>query len=115
MIWVLTILLLYQLIGEVLIVLLQLPVPGPVMGMIFLFVTLLIRGSIPEQLRVTAQGLLRYLSLLFVPAGGGVMVHFASVADVWLPVIITLILSMLVTRAFTGWSMQLLNRIIKGR
>lgn len=115
MIWVLTVLLVYQLAGEVLVVLLDLPVPGPVMGMVFLFVTLLIRGSVPEQLRTTAQGLLRHLSLLFVPAGVGVMVHFSLVADVWLPVLVTLVLSILITLGVTGWTMQLLSWRKRGR
>ena len=55
MIWVLRVLLLCQLISEVLVVLLQLPVPGPVMGMIFLFVTLLISGSDYSGMRLAGR------------------------------------------------------------
>ena len=115
MIQALTVLLVYQLIGEVLVMLLQTPIPGPVAGMVFLFATLLIRGSIPEGLRTTAQGMLRHLSLLFVPAGVGVMVHISLVADVWLSVVVTLVLSMLITLAFTGWAMQFFLYLRKGR
>lgn len=111
MIRAVTILLVYQLVGEVLVMGLGLPIPGPVMGMVFLFVTLLIKGSVPEQVKTTAQGLLRHLSLLFVPAGVGVMVHMHVVADLWLAVLVTLILSALVTLAVTGWTMML----VKGR
>lgn len=111
MIRAVTILLVYQLVGEVLVMAVDLPVPGPVMGMVFLFATLLIKGSVPEQVKTTAQSLLRHLSLLFVPAGVGVMVHAAVVADVWGAVLLTLVLSALLTLAVTGWTMLL----VKGR
>ncbi len=37
-----TILLIYQLVGEISVLLLRIPVPGPVLGMIMLFLTLLV-------------------------------------------------------------------------
>jgi holin-like protein len=42
----LTILLFYQLVGEISVRWLGLPVPGPVLGMIMLFITLVIYGRI---------------------------------------------------------------------
>lgn len=111
MIRAVTILLVYQLIGETLVLALGLPIPGPVMGMVFLFVTLWMRKSLPEDVKETAQGMLRHLSLLFVPAGVGVMVHASLVAQVWLPILATLVLSTLVTLAVTGWTVQW----VKGR
>ena len=72
MIAALTILLLFQLAGEVLVQLSGLPVPGPVIGMVLLFLALALRGSVSEDLRNTSQTLLSHLSLLFVPAGVGV-------------------------------------------
>jgi holin-like protein len=77
----LTTLLVFQLVGEVLAQALALPVPGPVIGMLLLFLALWARGGIPEPLRDTANGILQHLSLLFVPAGVGVMVHFARVSS----------------------------------
>ena len=111
MIRAMTILLVYQLVGEALVMAADLPVPGPVMGMMFLFVTLLVRGSLPEDVQTTAQGMLRHLSLLFVPAGVGVIVRATVVADAWIWVVLTLVLSALLTLAVTGWTMQL----VKGR
>jgi len=111
MIRAMTVLLVYQLVGEAVVVAGGLPVPGPVMGMMFLFVTLWVRGSVPEDVQTTAQGMLRHLSLLFVPAGVGVMVHASVVANAWIWVLLTLVLSALITLAVTGWTMQL----VKGR
>ena len=63
MLGALTLLLLYQLAGEVIVQFLTLPIPGPVVGMALLFLTLVIRGGVPDDLRGTANKLLQHLSL----------------------------------------------------
>jgi holin-like protein len=103
-----TLLLVYQLIGEVIALAFSLPVPGPVIGMLLLFFTLLARGSVSGDLRNGANGLLSHLSLLFVPAGTGVMVHLARVADEWLPITAALIGSTVLTIGVTALVMRAL-------
>ena len=71
----LTQLLIFQLAGEVTARGFNLPVPGPVLGMLFLFIALMIKGGPGKELQGTSQTLLQHLSLLFVPAGTGVMLH----------------------------------------
>jgi putative effector of murein hydrolase LrgA (UPF0299 family) len=71
----LTLILVCQLIGEVSVLVTRLPVPGPVLGMLLLLAWLLLRGGVPESVGRTADTLLAHLSLLFVPAGVGVLVH----------------------------------------
>ncbi len=103
-----TLLLVYQLAGEIVVVALGLPIPGPVIGMALLFVTLVIRGQVTEDLRKTASGLLRHLSLLFVPAGVGVMAHLGRLQHEWLPIAVSLVVSTLVTIAVTAFVMRAL-------
>lgn len=110
MLGALTLLLLYQLAGEVIVQFFALPVPGPVVGMALLFATLVIRGGVPENLRSTANGLLGHLSLLFVPAGAGVMVHLARLGDEWLAILAALVASTAITLAVTG---MLLCRLLR--
>jgi len=110
MLGALTVLLVYQLIGEVLVQLLALPVPGPVVGMLLLFVSLVVRGTAPEWLRVTANGLLSHLSLLFVPAGVGVMLHFERLGAEWLPIVVSLVVSTVLTIGVTALVMRVLQR-----
>ena len=102
----LAILLLCQLIGELTVLYLDIPIPGPVVGMFLLFIGLMIRGNIPETLSITANGLLGQLSLLFVPAGVGVMTHLTLLGNQWLPLSASLIVSTLLTIAVTGLMMQ---------
>jgi holin-like protein len=68
-------LLVFQTIGEVLSYSLALPVPGPVLGMALLLALLLANERVVAALRPTCVELLKHLSLLFVPAGVGVMLH----------------------------------------
>lgn len=108
MIQALVVLLVCQLAGEIIARMLTLPIPGPVMGMLLLWIILLSRGSVPTWLRETSQGILQHLSLLFVPAGVGIMVHFALLQREWLPILITLIASTVITMAVTVITMRLL-------
>jgi len=106
----LTQLLIFQLLGEVIARGLALPIPGPVLGMLFLFVALLIKGGPGQELQGTSQTLLQHLSLLFVPAGTGIMVHLHRVADEWLPLLLSLLISTLATLVVTALVMKLCQR-----
>jgi len=110
MISALTLLLLLQLIGEVFVQWFALPVPGPVIGLILLFAGLLWRGRLDDGLRHTANTLLQHLSLFFVPAGVGVMVHAARVADEWLALCAALVGSTLLSMAATALTLQFFLR-----
>lgn len=105
-----TLLLVYQLVGEVTVRLLGLPIPGPVLGMLMLFVTLLIRGYTPEPLKNASSALLSHLSLLFVPAGVGMMVHFDRIAAEWVPITLALFFSTIITMVATAGVMHFTSR-----
>jgi holin-like protein len=105
-------LLLFQLAGEALTVLLHLPIPGPVLGMGLLFVALVLRRSVPRGLTVTAQALLRHLSLLFVPAAVGVMLHFERIAREWPAIVAALVVSTFVAIVVTA---VVLGALMRGR
>ena len=81
MIEALVVLLGYQLVGATLTFSFGLPIPGPVIGMALLLVTLALRPALLAKIKATGTTLLSHLSLLFVPAGVGVMVHFARLSD----------------------------------
>lgn len=104
------VLLVCQLIGELIVVASGLPVPGPVIGMAMLFVALVVRGGIPADLGAAADALLGNLSLLFVPAGVGVMLHAERLGRELLPIAASLIISTLATIAVTAAVMHRLSR-----
>ena len=106
----LSLLLLFQLAGEALMLGLDWPVPGPVAGMALLFLVLLWRGGPGKGLAEAASQLLRYLSLLFVPAGTGVVLYGALLASEWLPLSVALVASTLLTLAVTALLLRALIR-----
>jgi holin-like protein len=106
----LSILLVFQLTGEVLARFFDLPIPGPVIGMLLLFLALALRGGPGEELRTTSQNLLQHLSLLFVPAGTGIMVHLHRVADEWLALLLSLLISTIATLVVTALAMKYCQR-----
>ena len=106
----LTLLLVCQLLGEIVIRALGLPVPGPVLGMFFLFLFLLLRDGPSTELRTTAQALLQHLSLLFVPAGTGVVLYLRLIQEEWLAISVALCVSTLLAMLVSAAVMRLAQR-----
>lgn len=92
-----------QLAGEFVVRALGVPIPGPVVGMMLLFVVLQLRRPGPAAGVVRAADLLlRHLQLLFIPAGAGVIVYVSLLADSWLPVLGGLLISWLAVLVLTA-------------
>ena len=106
----LTLLLVCQLFGEIVIRALSLPVPGPVLGMFLLFLFLLLRDGPSTELRTTAQALLQHLSLLFVPAGTGVVLYLRLIQEEWLAISVALCVSTLLAMLVSAAVMRLAQR-----
>tara|TARA_B110000285_G_C14718281_1_gene420947 strand:- start:43 stop:402 length:360 start_codon:yes stop_codon:yes gene_type:complete len=105
-----TILLLFQLVGEAIVIVFQLPIPGPVLGMLALFTTLVIRNGWPGSLEPVSQAILRHFSLLFVPAGVGVILHFHRFENEWFAIGAALFISTLFGLSCTALLMELVVR-----
>jgi holin-like protein len=103
----LTLLLVYQLLGEVLSRLLQIPIPGPVLGMLLLFFTLFFFKKTKSTISKSSSAILSHLSLLFIPAGVGLITHFSRLEQVWLPISIALFCGTIISFVATAWLMQL--------
>ncbi|MFZ1342615.1 CidA/LrgA family protein [Thiothrix eikelboomii] len=108
-----TVLLIYQLLGEILVRSFNLPIPGPVVGMGFLFITLVVYKRVPLALEAASTALLSHLSLLFIPAGVGLMLYFDALTQEWLPILVTLIASTLISMAVIALTMQGLMKLFK--
>lgn len=72
-------LLAFQLAGEVVVRGLGLPLPGPVLGLAFLLLAMRVE-RVSAAVEPVARVLLANLSLLFVPAGVGVVGHLGLLA-----------------------------------
>jgi holin-like protein len=108
------ILLVFQSVGEVFSYGLHLSVPGPVIGMILLFVWLAIDDRLLPVIQGTTSDLLKHLSLLFVPAGVGIMVNGNRIAGEWMPILVALVVSTWLAIATTAVVTRALMRKAAG-
>lgn len=92
--------------GEVIVFILALPMPGAVVGMGLLFIFLLLRRTVTPSLQQASQSLLQYFGLLFVPAGVGIMLHLERIGQEWLPIGVALTLGTWLSIGITAWVLQ---------
>ena len=84
-----------QLAGETVTRLTGLPLPGPVAGMLILLAGFALWRPLVEVVRPLATTVLGNLSLLFVPAGTGVVGHLDKIAAQGLALAVVLVFSTL--------------------
>jgi holin-like protein len=106
----LALLLVFQLIGEATVYAIGLPIPGPVLGMVLLLGAVALRRDLQPRLAPTSTTLLSHLSLLFVPAGVGVMVHGARLAAEGVAIVIAIVVSTVLALAATALTVKALLR-----
>jgi putative effector of murein hydrolase LrgA (UPF0299 family) len=96
------VLLVFQCLGEGIVFLLGWPVPGPVAGMLLLLAALVAVPRLQDVVESGASELLRHLSLLFVPAGVGIVVAASSAGGQWLAIAASVVVSTTATLAVTA-------------
>lgn len=106
----LLVLLLFQTMGEGLVYLFVLPVPGPVIGMLLLLAYLIVKKNAAAKLAPASSQLLAHMALLFVPAGVGISVHLHRIAEEWLPIAVALVVSTVVSILVTAAVIQRLKK-----
>lgn len=86
-----------QLAGELLARSLSLPVPGPVIGLALLVLLFRARPDLAAYCEGTARSILAHMSLLFVPAGVGVISNLDLLIGNWLAISVVLAASTLIS------------------
>ena len=109
----LAILLLLQAAGEAVTHALSLPLPGPVVGLVFLLFCLRL-GWVREPVSAAADVLLGNLSLLFVPVGVGVITHLDLVSTYGIPLLVVIVVSTWLGMATTAFVMKRMDRSALG-
>jgi holin-like protein len=117
----LSLILLCQLAGEALVRSLGLPMPGPVIGLMLLLLLLLLRDRFAllargplqgDGVESTSRGLLANLSLLFVPAGVGVVQKMDIIVEHGIAFLGVLAISVLITLLVTVATFLVASRLM---
>lgn len=108
------VILIFQLAGEAVTRALDLPLPGPVLGMAAMLGVFLLAPRVEALVRPVAQGLLAHLSLLFVPAGVGVVAHLPLLREEGPALVLALLLSTAAAIAVGAWVFVLVARLTGG-
>ena len=96
--------------GELLHILIPLPVPASVYGLV-LMLTALCTGVLKlTQVRETADFLIEIMPVMFIPAAVGLLESWSALQSIWLPVIVITILTTVIVMAVTG---QITQRMIR--
>jgi len=106
------ILVLFQFAGEWIKTQWQLVLPGPIIGMLMLFICLLIFQGIPKPLLLAAPLLIRYLAIMFLPAAAGIFFLGDAIKSQWFAIIAAIVIGTLLSLVFNGIVMK---RLYKGK
>ncbi len=112
-------LLLFQLLGESIIFMSGLPIPGPVVGLVLLFVAMqlckLFNWNVFAEAETAADGFLANLGLLFVPAGVGVVAMWKQIQGQATEILAIVVVSAVLTLAVTVWTFVLVQHFMERR
>ena len=97
----------FQGLGEIISKVLDLPIPGPVIGLVLLLSTMLIRKSIDPDLDLVATAFSQHLGLLFIPAAVGVVMFAPRLKDHGLTIAAILTVSVVVSVSVTALVLRL--------
>jgi len=99
-----------SLIGEILKVVLPLPIPASIYGMVIMFVCLLTGVIKLDQVRETGKFLIEIMPVMFIPAGVGLMSSWNVLQPVLVPVSIITVITIFTVMGVTGIISQTIIR-----
>ena len=104
----------FSLIGEVLSDLLHLPVPGSIIGMVLLFLALQFKLIKLKDVDDVGDFLLNNMTILFLPAGVGILAKWSTIAAFWLQISLIIVISLIVNVAVIGRMTQWIKLKFEG-
>ena len=106
-------LILFQLFGHMMVVAFGLPIPSPVLGLVFLFIFLLIKGHLPESLLTVSSVLLPLLPLFLIPASAGIIEHGPLLEKDGLAIAVALLVSLTASILITPYLFIFFTRLLR--
>ncbi|WP_232279404.1 CidA/LrgA family protein [Psychromonas ingrahamii] len=104
------IILLFLSVGKIISSYLPFAFPGSIIGLILLFSALNLRLIKVEWIMMSGSLLLKYMALLFVPIGVGLINHLALIFDNWFVITFSFFFTTLLILLSVGHLYQFLNK-----
>lgn len=104
------IILFVSLLGELLRILIPLPIPACVYGLVLMLVALTTGMLKVHQVKAAADFLIEIMPVMFIPAGVGLLDSWPALRSVWIPVVLITLLTTIIVMAVTG---QVAQKIIR--
>lgn len=86
--------------------LLPIAIPGSIIGMLIMFTLLALQILPANWVKPSSHLMIRYMALLFVPIGVGVMQYYDVLKAQFGPIVISCLVSTLAVMVIVGWSSQ---------
>ena len=102
-----------SLVGEILKMVLPLPVPASIYGMVLMFILLLTGILKLDQVRETGRFLIEIMPVMFIPAGVGLVNSWSNLKPILIPVSIITVVTIITVMISTGWISQIIIRRTK--
>ncbi|PJE80432.1 Holin-like protein CidA [invertebrate metagenome] len=100
-------LLAFSVLGNILSEWWHLPVPGAVTGLLLMVIYLKFQSRTPEVIDKASQFCIRYMIVLFIPAGVGVFFMTGLLQQQWLPLVLIIFIATPLSLLLTAMVMQL--------
>lgn len=101
--------------GEALKIMLPLPVPASIYGLVLMFLALETGILKLEQVRETAKYLIEIMPLMFIPAGVGLLEAWGDLKPIWIQVILIMMISTIAVIGISGRVTQMVIRLERKR
>ncbi len=88
-------------------------IPGSVIGMILMFLSLVTGVVKPDDVRPVAEFLTKNMAILFVPSAIGIMDQWALIKVNFVAWILIIVISTILVMVSTGWTQDLLGKLFK--
>lgn len=89
-------------IGEVLKYLIPLPIPASIYGLVIMLGLLLTKSIQLSAVKEASSFLIEIMSIMFIPAGVGLMVSWNAIKDIWVQLVVIIIVTTIAVMAATG-------------
>mgnify|MGYP002768577204 FL=1 len=99
----------FSFVGDTLSNSLHLPVPGSILGMIFLFLALQFKVLKFTDVDEVGSFLINNMTILFLPAGVGIMAKWSLISDFWWQIAVIVLLALIVNVFVLGHLVQFIK------